>query len=316
MCWDSCKESESGNTDKRPSSTEPADLLDLTRPEDWVTRPSKVSSSTVSELDVVTERDLCQRVPPTVSQPTKVLTNWSTKEPWEPPPKKESAVVLPTWESWTPTGSTKTPPTSTSKSSWSILPTRPSEEMLVTTGSVTQFTSTVRPEVWLPLVRSPEVSTRVTSSTTPKPVEERPGRDKTLCLCGDTENKRAADPSYCVFSLYTTVLVRNFFIQFSIFFWPAAAAALFWALPSISTTISRGCRFPHSYIHVFHHLAHLFNVHVGAIFVHQFWLLVRSTLFVHRNSTNNDSCLIKGGKRKTKKIFHYHHNINWVRLIT
>jgi len=55
--------------------------------------------------------------------------------------------------------------------------------MLVLTGLLTQFISIVKPVVLLPLVRSQEVTKRVTDTTTHLVLEEEPlGRNKTLLL--------------------------------------------------------------------------------------------------------------------------------------
>jgi hypothetical protein len=61
-----------------------------------------------------------------------------------------------------------------------------------TTGSLSQSTNTVKLVVLLLLVRSPEVSTRATDTTTPRLVVVTPGRDKTLFPCGDTVLKLSA----------------------------------------------------------------------------------------------------------------------------
>lgn len=61
--------------------------------------------------------------------------------------------------------------------------------MLDTTGLPTQFTSTEKPEVLLLPVRNPEVSTRVTYSTTPRLAVVTPGRETTPYPYGDTDLK-------------------------------------------------------------------------------------------------------------------------------
>lgn len=61
--------------------------------------------------------------------------------------------------------------------------------MLLTTGSVTQFTSTEKTEVLLLLVNNQEVLTRVTYTLKLKRVEDTPGRSTILFPYGDTENK-------------------------------------------------------------------------------------------------------------------------------
>jgi hypothetical protein len=79
--------------------------------------------------------------------------------------------------------------------------------MPVLTGLSTQSTSTVKPVVLLPLVRSPEVTKRVTDTTTLQvPEEELPGRSKTLLLFADTVNFSAfIETVLCIFmhSIYT-----------------------------------------------------------------------------------------------------------------
>lgn len=67
-------ESDAGSTDNSLSSTELPDLLDRTRPDDWVTRPSRVTSSTESEFDEETGRSLSPRVLLTVNPSDKVST--------------------------------------------------------------------------------------------------------------------------------------------------------------------------------------------------------------------------------------------------
>jgi hypothetical protein len=79
--------------------------------------------------------------------------------------------------------------------------------MPVLTGLSTQSTSTVKPVVLLPLVRSPEVTKRVTDTTTLQvPEEELPGRSKTLLLSADTVKFSAfIKVVFCIFmySIYT-----------------------------------------------------------------------------------------------------------------
>lgn len=69
------------------------------------------------------------------SPPTWVSTSSSTSALSGPPLRSVSAVAALTCASSTPTGSTRTPPTSTSRLSWSTPSTRPSAAMPVSTGS-------------------------------------------------------------------------------------------------------------------------------------------------------------------------------------
>jgi hypothetical protein len=180
------------------SSTELLDLLDLTRLDDLVTRPSKDSLFTESECDEVDERDLPLRVPPMVSPQTWVLTNSSTSDHCELLLKSELAEEPLTCEFSTLTGSTRIQPTSTLKSFWLILSTKLFDEMLDTTGSLTLSTNTEKLEDLLLLERRAEVSTKDTCSTIPRVVDDISGRSTTPCLCGDTDRYEATKSQFYI----------------------------------------------------------------------------------------------------------------------
>merc|ERR1712000_135309 len=108
-----------------------------------------------------------------------------------PPPRSVSAAAAPTCASSTRTGLTRTPPTSTTRSSSSTPSTRPSVSIPASTGSSTPSTSTARPVVSPPPARSPAVSTRATATTTPRPVAARPGSARTPSPCGATDKRNA-----------------------------------------------------------------------------------------------------------------------------
>jgi len=170
-------------------------------------------SSTVSEFVVEVARSLFQRVPPTVNQPTRESTNSNTNDHSNLLPKNVSVVDVPTWESWTLTGSTKIQPTNTSKSFLSTHNTKLSDVMPVSTGSSTQYTNTVNLVVLLPLARRAEVLTRATDTTTQKLAEERLGRDTTLYLCGDTGEGFLLLLLCCLFFFFTIVGAWDFFFK-------------------------------------------------------------------------------------------------------
>ena len=71
----SSSESEHGNTDKCPSSQEPTNHPDLTKPEDWATRLRMAMLSTELESEEVEERDLFPRVSSVANPQVSVLIN-------------------------------------------------------------------------------------------------------------------------------------------------------------------------------------------------------------------------------------------------
>lgn len=92
------------------------------------------------------------------------------------------------------------------------------------------FYSTEKPEASPAPARNPVVSERDTDTTTPPPVAERPGRDTTPCLSGDTDRRllvttssdsiSALDPrfyfvvqSLLEFTRIVSVGVREWFTQ-------------------------------------------------------------------------------------------------------
>merc|ERR1712066_744629 len=83
-----------------------------------------------------------QRVPPTVNQSTRELTNSNSSDESNLSPKNEPVKLWAVSESSTATGLPKTPPTSTTKSSWSIHNTKSSDEMPICNGSPNQSTNT------------------------------------------------------------------------------------------------------------------------------------------------------------------------------
>merc|ERR1712066_885588 len=83
-----------------------------------------------------------QRVPPTVNQSTRELTNSNSSDESNLSPKNEPVKLWAVSESSTATGLPKTPPTSTTKWSWSIHNTKSSDEMPICNGSPNQSTNT------------------------------------------------------------------------------------------------------------------------------------------------------------------------------
>merc|ERR1712110_143106 len=121
-------DSDRGTSDSSQPSTELADHLDQRKPDSWATKPSKVTLSTESEYDEVAESDSPQRVPPTVNQCTRELTNLNPSDESNLLLKSELVKLWAVSESSTATGLLKTVPTSTTKSSWSTQCTRSSDE--------------------------------------------------------------------------------------------------------------------------------------------------------------------------------------------
>ena len=104
--------------------------LDQTRQEDLVTRPSKVSSSTVLPWDVVEEKGQLPRDVPMVNPRALVLSSSrSHRGIFSPLPRSVLDVDSRVWESLIPTGLVRILPTSTLKSLWSTWPILQSEEI-------------------------------------------------------------------------------------------------------------------------------------------------------------------------------------------
>merc|ERR1712117_157737 len=122
-----------------------------------------------SEYDEVAESDSPQRVPPTVNQSTRELTNSNSSDESNLSPKNEPVKLWAVSESSTATGLPKTVPTSTTKSSWLTHNTKLSDEMPICNGSPSQSTSTENSKVSPVPAKNPEVSEKVTDS--PKPSE-------------------------------------------------------------------------------------------------------------------------------------------------
>ena len=132
-------------------STKPRDHLDPTRLENSVTRESKDLSSTESELEEVAERSPSPRESFTVNPSTKVSINSNPRDPTDVSPRKELEEGAEISEYSTPIGVVKTEHTNSTKSSLWTLTTRPSPEMLESTGSLHPSINTEKTEVSPPL---------------------------------------------------------------------------------------------------------------------------------------------------------------------
>ncbi|KAJ3229825.1 hypothetical protein HDU81_004987, partial [Chytriomyces hyalinus] len=138
-----------------------------TRPVASDTRPSRDTLSTVSVFVVVAVRDLLRREQSLESQPLRVLPSLSTRDLTDPPLRSVLDASAETCAFSTPTGSTRTPPSNSTKLSSSTHNTRPSAVMPVSTGSLLQCTSTVKAVVSPPSAKRTVVSERVTDTTRP-----------------------------------------------------------------------------------------------------------------------------------------------------
>lgn len=94
---------------------------------------------------------------------------------------------------WTPTGWAKTPHTNSSRSSWSIPSTRPSDATPTRNGSRRPCTSTGKCAASRQPARRAVAWARATSSTSPSAaLAVQPGDDATLCSCTVTARERVA----------------------------------------------------------------------------------------------------------------------------
>merc|ERR1711912_138196 len=95
-------------------------------------------------------------------------------------PKNEPVKLWAVSESLTATGLLKTPPTSTTKSSWSIHNTKSSDEMPICNGSPNQSTNTENAKASPAPAKNPEVLAKDTDSPKPLVVPDTlPGKDET-----------------------------------------------------------------------------------------------------------------------------------------
>ena len=186
MSWDICSGSGAGSTANSPRynilssefylylnkffrSTVLPGPPDLTRPVVLVTRPSRDSSSTGLPWGVEAGSALSPRVVLMVSPRALVrLSSRSLRGTSSPSPRREWAVDSRVSESWTLTGLARTLPTSTSRWSWSMWLTPPSDAIPRSTGSWTPCRSTASSVAWPPLARAPAASARARAPPRPR----------------------------------------------------------------------------------------------------------------------------------------------------
>merc|ERR1712013_524472 len=130
-----CSVSDAGNSVTSLPSTVPPDPHVPIKQDDSGTVPSKGTSSTVFVCDVAAVRSPYLRVLHMVNLSVKVSTKSSSRGEHDPRLRREQDVLLELSEYWVHTGSVRTPPTCTTKSSWLIPCTKPSVAIHASAGS-------------------------------------------------------------------------------------------------------------------------------------------------------------------------------------
>lgn len=189
MWWNSSSVSEHGSTDNCLPSTDALVRPDLIKPAVWVTRPNKASWSTGWRWEEEAVKDRSPRVSSTESPPPRESTNSSSRETWDRPQRREWAARCPPCAWWTRTGSEKTEPTSSSKSSVWTPGTTPSGTTAESTGSATPSTSTGNSEDSPGPENRPEDSmSRDTGTPRLDPPRELTTREEIKFLYSDTDD--------------------------------------------------------------------------------------------------------------------------------
>merc|ERR1711909_95830 len=128
---------------------------------------------------------------PTVNQCTRELTNLNSSDESNLSPKNEPVKLWAVSESSTATGLPKTPPTSTTKSSWSIHNIKSSDEMPICNGSPNQSTNTESAKVSSVPAKNLEVLVKDTDSPSPSVVLDMlSGSDETPSNSDESDKLR------------------------------------------------------------------------------------------------------------------------------
>merc|ERR1712168_1221404 len=180
----------------RPSTAR-LDQADPRKPACWATRLSKATSSTEFVFDAVAESALPLRVQPTVSPSTRVRTSSNSSDESSPLPKSEPVKPWVAFELSTLTRPLRTPPTNTTRLSWSTHTTKSSAVTPTCNGSPPRSTSDEMSAASPLLARSLAVLARDTCSTRPSVVLDAPPGRETIPNSSDESDKRNGQTEGC-----------------------------------------------------------------------------------------------------------------------